>query len=347
MFGKVEIPGKFGFGSMSLTWTDTPKPLADAIETVKFVTEHDQFDVKFINGGEFYGPDDANLKLLKAFVDTNTAEQNRELIISIKGGLVENYEPDGSKENIAKSIENIIRYFPDDKLKRPKLLFEISRVDRKVPYDKTIGYINEYVKAGKIDGISLTEVGVSSIQKAISVAPISCVEVEFSLLCQDILENGVLEELAKHNIDIVAYSPLSRGYLTDYTVEHADTWLSDIPEGDMRKHSGKFQPEAYKNNIILVKNLYKFAHEKKNTSLESLSLSWIIAVSGRKSFKGINNIPKILPIPSGSTKEKLTKSLGSIIELTDNDLNEIDQICKETPVQGLRYDENHELFLFA
>jgi pyridoxine 4-dehydrogenase len=347
MSKQVEILGNFGFGTMSLTWTPVPKPMPDSIEVLKFVTENDQFGVNFVNGGEFYGADDANLKLLKAFVESNTPEQNRELVLSIKGGLGKNFGPDGSNEGISRSIDNIIGYFPSDKLSRPKLLFEIARVDKGVKYEDTIGYINEYVKAGKIDGISLSEVGVESIKKAINAAPITCVEIEFSLMCQDILENGILEELSKHNVDVIAYSPLCRGYLTDYTVDNADTWLLDMPEGDLRRRCGKFQPETYKNNIILVKKLYKFAHEKKNTSLESLALSWIIAISERKSFRGISNLPKILPIPSGSTKEKLTKTLGSIIELTDDDLSEIDQICKETPVQGLRYDEHHEALLNA
>jgi pyridoxine 4-dehydrogenase len=88
-----------------------------------------------------------------------------------------------------------------------------ARVDPNTPIEETIGYIAEYVKAGKLGGISLSEVGANSIRKAASVHKISAVEVEFSLFCTDILENGVAKACAELNIPIVAYSPLGRGFL--------------------------------------------------------------------------------------------------------------------------------------
>lgn len=341
----LNIPGKFGFGTMSLTWTPSPKPIADSVKLLKFVTSHPKFGTQVINGGEFYGPNDINLKYLKAFVDSNSDEVNRNLIISIKGGMSKlDHSPKGDRQGLAESIENIISYFPSDPAKRPKLLFQISRVDPKVPYDDTVTYINEFVQAGKIDGISLSEVGVGSIRKALSAAPISCVELELSLATQDIFYNGVLAELSQYGIPVIAYSPLSRGLLTDSTVETADDFLSNLKEGDLRNRFPRFNPENFKQNILLAKKLYEFAHEVKNTSLESLALSWIVSVSGRKNFRGIPVVSKILPIPSGSTEEKIEKNLGNLVELTDEDLAHIDKITKEYPINGARYFPGHKDF---
>ncbi|EDK47198.1 pyridoxal reductase Plr1 [Lodderomyces elongisporus] len=335
----IEIPGKFGFGTMSMTWKQTPPPFEQSIETLQFVTSHPEFSTKLLNGGEFYGHDDANLKLLKEFVDQNPPELNKQLIISIKGGLdVKTLHPDGSKEGIAKSIENIVSYFPH-KENRPVLIFEIARVDKKVPYEETIKYIQEYVEQGVIDGISLSEVGIESIRKAISVAPISCVELEFSLFAQDILNDGILEELSKHQIPVIAYSPLCRGILTDHTAKDPESFIEEIKKsGDIRSMLDKFNPDIFKENTPLLKAYYEFAHNVKNTSLESLALSWILKVSGQKNFGGIEHITRILPIPSGSTKQRVEANFGNIVDLSDADLEELDKITKKYPIKGHRYN---------
>lgn len=347
-FSPVVIPGKFGYGTMSLTWKPTPIPTEQSLDSLKFIIEHEDFGTKFLNAGEFYGPDDINLKLMKQFVDGNSDATNRDLIISIKGGLDgATLIPDGSKESIKRSIENIISYFPSDPSKRPKLLFESARVDPKTPYDETIGYIAEYVKNGKIDGISLSEVGINSIRKAHSVFPISCVELELSLMCQDLIENGVLEELSKLQIPIIAYSPLLRGVLTDHAVESGERFLKDMEPGDVRSHLDKFSEENYKQNLKLAKKLYEFAHDIKKTSLESLALSWIVALSGRKEYKGIKNLTRILPIPSGSTREKIEKNFSNLVELSDDDMEQIDKICQNNKVVGYRYNKDIEFLNFA
>jgi pyridoxine 4-dehydrogenase len=99
-------------------------------------------------------------------------------------------------------------------------LFECARVDPKTPIEDTVSYIAEYVKAGKLGGISLSEVGANTIRKAHSVHPIAAVEVEFSLWVTDILENGVAATCAELGIPIVAYSPLGRGFLVSHQPLH-------------------------------------------------------------------------------------------------------------------------------
>lgn len=342
----IPLNDKYGYGTMSLTWTQTPQPTEKSIESIKHAV--DKHGVTFLNGGEFYGPDDANLKLIQQFLANNEDEINEKLVISIKGGFnFEKFAPEGDKEAITKSIDNILTYFPHDKPNRPKLLYEIARRDFEVPYDETIGYIAEYVKAGKLDGLSLSEVGVESIQKASSVFPVSFVELELSILSPDLIYNGVLAELAKQQIPIIAYSPVARGYLTDHCVETADTYLESFGPGDVRSHIDKFTPENFKHNMVLVKKLYDFAHNEKNTSLESLALSWVVKLSQLPEYAGIKNLPKIIPIPSGSTTAKIDRNFGSIIELSDDDLAYIDGLVKEIGIKGLRTNAMFSKYEFA
>ncbi|ODV65847.1 Aldo/keto reductase [Hyphopichia burtonii NRRL Y-1933] len=348
-FKPVELHDKLSYGTMTLTATPESKPIEANVETVQYVVN--KYDVTFVNWGEFYdqtpdGP--ANLVLMKKFLESNDDETNRKLVFSIKGGYkLAVHKPQGSKEGITASIKNILSYLPQDRSKRPKILFEAARRDFEVPYDKTIEYIADFVKSGDIDGISLSEVGTESIRKAVSVYPISAVELELSLTCQDLIYNGVLEELAKQQIPIVAYSPIGRGILTDYTVENSESFLDSLHENDFRRHFGKFQPENYKHNLQVVKKLYDFAHNKKNTSLESLALSWILKLSELPEFEGIKNLPKIIPIPGGSTIERIDKNFGNIVELSDADLAEIQSITKGFEVKGVRYTEQAEHLLFA
>lgn len=341
----VSIPGTFGFGTMSLTWTPNPKPFEEAFESIKY--SMDKYNIRFLNGGDFYGPDNINLKLLLEFWK-KYAKDYPDLVISIKGAInPTTLAPDGSKESISKSVENMISFFPKEKSKRPVLIFEIARVDTNVPYEETIGYIKEYVETGAIDGISLSEVGVGSIAKAVKVAPISCVEVEVSLMCQDVFENGVLKELSEKQIPIVAYSPLCRGFLTDRTANDLDAFfkLCQTP-GDIRGHLDRFSAENFPTNLKVVKKLQEFAHSK-NTTLESLALSWLVSVSEQEDYEGIKKVCKIIPIPSGSTADKIDKNLGNINKLSKADLKEIKNITDTNKVVGYRYNKHAEHMNFA
>lgn len=348
-FKPVELNDKLSYGTMTLTATPEPKPIETNVETVQYVV--DKLNVNFINWGEYYdqtldGP--ANLILMKKFLESNDNETNRKLVFSIIGSYkMIGHKPQGSKEGITASIKNILSYFPQDKSKRPKILFGAARRDLEIPYEKTIEYIADFVKSGDIDGICLSEVGAESIRKAVGVFPISAVELELSLTCQDLIYNGVLEELAKQQIPIFAYSPIGKGILTDYTVENSESFLDSLHEKDFRHHFDKFQPENYKHNLQVVKKLYDFAHNKKNTSLESLALSWILKLSELPEFEGIKNLPKIIPLPGGSTIEKMDKNFGKIVELSDADLAEIQSITKGFEVKGVRYNVRTEALLFA
>lgn len=169
------------------------------------------------NGGELYGsPERNSLHLLNEYFTKYPGDADK-VVLSIKGGLKPGQmEPDGSKAGVQRSIDECLKVLDGKKFLD---LFECARVDPKVSIEDTVGFIAEYVKAGKLGGISLSEVSANSICKAHSVHPISAVEVEFSLWATEILENDVASTCAELGIPIIAYSPLGRGFLV--CIDHA------------------------------------------------------------------------------------------------------------------------------
>lgn len=202
-----------------LTWRQTPPSQEQSFEAMRTALS---LGANNWNGGELYGsPERNSLHLLNEYF-TKYPEDADKIVLSIKGGLAAGeMRPDGSKKNIQRSIDECLRVLDG---KKSLDLFECARVDLGTPYEDTIGYIAEYVKAGKLGGISLSEVGADTIRKAHGVHPVSAVEVEFSLWATDILENGVAETCAELGIPIIAYSPLGRGFLVSIT-----TFLYDKP----------------------------------------------------------------------------------------------------------------------
>lgn len=323
-----------------MTWTPNPPPYEKSVATLKYV--HDKYGVKFFNGGTFYhmNPEKTNLKLLQQFVEE---VQDEDIVFSIKGGLGVGLAPDGSAKLVKESVESVVKHLKSSE-KVPKVLYGMARVDRKFPYEDIVGFIYEHVKSGEIDGIVLSEVGAETIKKAVSAAPISLLEVELSLFSQDILHNGVLAEASKHNIPIAAYSPLGRGILTDFAAEHPD-FLSSIDESDLRKAFGldRFTPEIYASNKKRLDDLHEYAH-KKGISLECLALSYAESLSGLENFFGIPKVTQIIPIPSGSTKEKVDKNFTTI-KLTRAEIDEIQNIISKTEIKGSRYNDHAEPLL--
>lgn len=214
----VEIAGKkvgsTGFGLMGMTWRQNPQPFEESFKTMKAALEGGS---NFWNGGEFYGTLEHNsLHLLRDYF-TKYPEDADKVVISIKGGAKPGQlEPDGSRENVHRSINECLRLLDGKKFLDT---FECARVDPNVPIEDTISYIAEFVKAGKLGGISLSEVGPQTIRRAAKVHPIAFVELEFSLYCTDILHNEIAKTCGELNIPIVAYSPLGRGFLVRFTLQ--------------------------------------------------------------------------------------------------------------------------------
>ncbi|PSN73032.1 Aldo/keto reductase [Corynespora cassiicola Philippines] len=311
--------GDVGYGLMGLTWRANPPSQEQSFAAMRTAIS---LGAKFWNGGELYGtPERNSLHLLNEYF-TKYPEDAEQVVLSIKGGLVRGQlMPDGSKENVRRSIDECLKVLDG---KKSLDLFECARVDPKVPIEDTISYIAEYVKEGKLGGISLSEVGANTIRKAHSVHPISAVEVEVSLWSTDIFENGVFETCGELGIPIVAYSPLGRGFLTGQFKKP-----SDIPKDSFLHHLPRFQPGVFDENLKLLREVEKIAAEKGATPAQ-IAIGWLLARSGKGGAQ-------IIPIPGATTTERVTENLKPS-KLNDQDLAVLAEILKKFPPVGTRYD---------
>jgi pyridoxine 4-dehydrogenase len=151
------------------------------------------------------------------------------------------------------------------------------------------------------------------------------VEVELSLFATDILHNDVAKTCAELNIPVIAYSPLGRGILMGDIKK-----FSDIPAGDFRQILPKYQDEALKTNIKRVEAVVDLA-KRRGVSPAQVSLAWIRTLSNKPGF------PTIIPIPGGTTSDKVTQNMQGSQTLSDEDMEELDEIIKRYEVKGERY----------
>lgn len=321
--------GEVGYGLMGLTWRAKPPTQQQSFEAMRTALS---LGANNWNGGELYGsPERNSLHLLNEYF-TKYAEDAEKVVLSIKGGLVPGQmKPDGSKAGVQRSIDECLKQLDGKKFLD---LFECARVDLDVPIEDTVGYIAEYVKAGKLGGISLSEVSAKSIRRAQAVHPISAVEVEFSLWSTEILENGVAETCAELNIPIIAYSPLGRGFLTGKYKK-----FEDLEPNSMLRHMPRFQPDVFDENIKLFNAVEKIA-EEKNATPAQIALGWILYQSGRA------GMPTIIPIPGATTSARIEENMKPV-KLSDEDFGSLNEILKTFAPIGGRYAKGAEAHLFV
>lgn len=157
------------------------------------------------------------------------------------------------------------------------------------------------------------------------VHPIAAVEVEMSLWSTDILENDIAKTCAELKIPVIAYSPLGRGVLTG-----AVGSLADIPEGDIRRRMSRFQEANFQHNLKLINEITSLA-SRKGVPPAQIALAWVRSHSDKP------GMPTIIPIPGGTTVDKVVQNMGAVDLLSDEELAEIDAILKEHTVAGPRY----------
>ncbi|CAK7230992.1 hypothetical protein SCUCBS95973_007761 [Sporothrix curviconia] len=317
--------GPIGLGLMGLTRPKNGITDDDAIEVMRAALEA---GATFWNGGEFYGPEDHNsLVLLEKYFAKYPADADR-VVLSIKGGMDKpnTYKPDSSRANVRRSVLDC-----KEQLQGRKTidLFEVGRHDRVTPWSTTVAAFQELIQEGAMGHISLSEVSTASVHaaaaaaKAASAPPIAACEEELSLLTPDILTDGVAAACAEHDIPIVAYSPVGRGLLTGKMRTQDDlTWAM--------KMFPRFSAENLPQNIKLVDEVSEYA-AKKGCTTPQLAINWVRCQSLRP------GMPKtIIPIPGGTTKEKVLENL-KVIDLTIADLDALDAIRSKYEVQGGRY----------
>ncbi|KAK2059274.1 aldo/keto reductase [Colletotrichum caudatum] len=313
--------GQIGYGLMGLTWRPQPCSEEQAFEAMHAALKN---GCNFWNGGEFYGTPEYNSSVLLERYFTKYPEDADKVVLSMKGGLRADLRPDGSPEGIRRSLDNIIGQL---KGRKKVDIFECARRDKNTPLEVTFGVIQkEYIDTGKVGGICLSEVSAATIHEAVKHAKILGVEVELSLFSTDILSNGVATACAQYGIPIIAYSPVGRGMLTGQLKT-----LDDIPQGDMRRHMPRFQPDTFGINIKLVEQVEELAR-KKGVTPAQLAIGWTMALSRRP------GMPEIIPIPGATTTERVNEN-AKFVDLTDEEMDEIDATLAKFEVVGGRYPD--------
>ncbi|HLO67559.1 MAG TPA: aldo/keto reductase [Holophaga sp.] len=201
-------------------------------------------------------------------------------------------------------------------------LYYQHRVDRTVPIEETVGAMADLVKAGKVRHLGLSEASPATLRRAHAVHPISALQTEYSLWTRD-PEAEILPACRELGVTFVAYSPLGRGFLTARfrTPE-------DLPEGDYRRNSPRFQGENFGRNLALVAEVERLAKEK-GAGAGQLALAWVLA-------RGED----IVPIPGTTKRSHLAENVAALdLELSPADLAGLDAILPPGAAAGLRYPE--------
>ncbi|KAL2258151.1 hypothetical protein VTK26DRAFT_8650 [Humicola hyalothermophila] len=310
--------GNIGFGLMGLTMHGQKMSDEEAFAVIKTALES---GCNYMNAGEFYGPPDYNsLTLLNKYYEKYPEDKDK-ILLNVKGCTFENFRPDGSPEGVKISVENSVKSIGG---KGRIDQFEPARKDPKVDIEVTMEALKKYVESGHIGGISLSEVSAATIRRAAKVVKIQSVELELSLWSTDPLENGVAQACAELDIPIIAYSPLGHGILTGRIKSPAD-----LPPHDFRRILPRFQPDVFDLNLRLVKEVEKMAAAKGCTPGQ-IAINWVVALSRRP------GMPKIIPIPGASSPERVRENAVEV-ELTEEDMAQLDKIIKEFQPVGTRY----------
>ena len=201
-------------------------------------------------------------------------------------------------------------------------LFYQHRVDPNVPIEDTAGAVKDLIRQGKVKHFGLSEAGVKTIRRAHKVQPVTALQSEYSLWWRE-PEAEVIPTLEELGIGLVPFSPLGKGFLTGKISE--DT---QFDKNDFRNIVPRFTPENRKANQALVDLIGKFAQQKKATPAQ-IALAWLLAQK-----------PWIVPIPGTTKLHRLEENIGAAaVELTREDLRQLETATSKIPLQGARYPE--------
>jgi aryl-alcohol dehydrogenase-like predicted oxidoreductase len=278
--------------------------------------------VTFFDTAEVYGPF-TNEELVGEALEPF----RRQVVIATKFGW--KIDPSSRKAVGLDSRPAHIKEVADASLKRLRVdaidLYYQHRVDPEVPIEDVAGAVKELIQAGKVKHFGLSEAGAQTIRRAHRVQPVAALQSEYSLWWRK-PEEEVLPTLAELGIGFVPFSPLGKGFLTG-KIDQTTTFDSS----DFRNTVPRFTAENRKANQALVELLGKIAGRKKATPAQ-IALAWLLAQK-----------PWIVPIPGTTKLHRLDENLGAAaVELTPDDLREIDGAASKITVQGARYPEHLE-----
>ena len=305
-----------GLGCMGMSFGYGPP--ADRNEMIKLIRAAVERGITFFDTAEVYGPFTNEELVGEALVPF----RNR-VAIATKFGFIF-----GATRGLNSRPEHI-REVAEASLRRLKIeaidLFYQHRVDPQVPIEDVAGAVKDLIKAGKVKHFGLSEANAEIIRRAHAVQPVTALQSEYSLWWRK-PEIEVLPAAEELGIGFVPYSPLGRGFLTG-KIDESTAFASQ----DFRKNVPRFSPEARRSNRAFVTLLSQVAEQKLATPAQ-IALAWLLARQ-----------PWIVPIPGTTKLSRLDENLGALaIELTEDDLQQIDTGASQISVHGARYTDEME-----
>jgi len=280
--------------------------------------------VTFFDTAEVYGP-----FINEELVGEALAPVREQVVIATKFGF--NIDPDGTQHQAPplNSRPKHIKQVAEASLKRLKTdhidLFYQHRVDPDVPMEDVSGAVKELIQEGKVLHFGLSEAGVEAIRRAHAVHPVTALQSEYSLWWRE-PEAEILPVLEELGIGFVPFSPLGKGFLTGKIDEN-----TTFDSTDFRTTVPRFSPDARKANQALIDLISSFA-EQKNATPAQIALAWVLAQR-----------PWVVPIPGTTKLHRLEENLAAVnVELTAEDLRELDNLTSQVKVQGARYGEGSQ-----
>jgi len=315
-----------GLGCMGMSFSYGPPK--DKQEMTTLLHAAVDRGITFFDTAEVYGP-----WLNEELVGEALAPYRGKVVIATKFGfdVSPDKDPRGMKgappgvnskpEHIKQAVEGSLKRLKVDTID----LYYQHRVDPDVPIEDTAGAVKELIHAGKVKHFGMSEAGAKTIRRAHAVQPVTAVQSEYSLWWRK-PEQEVIPTLEELGIGFVPYSPLGKGFLTGAIDEN-----KKFDSSDFRSTLPRFAPEALKANQALVDLLGGIAKRKKVTPAQ-IALAWLLAQK-----------PWIVPIPGTTKLNRLEENIGSVtVELTRDDLRDIDAAASKITVEGARYPERLE-----
>jgi aryl-alcohol dehydrogenase-like predicted oxidoreductase len=321
--GKSDLEvSALGLGCMGMSFSYGPPKDKQEMTTLL----HTAVDrgITFFDTAEVYGP-----FINEELVGEALAPFRKQVVIATKfgfdlsGGDTRPGAPglNSRPEHIKQAVEGSLKRL---KVETIDLLYQ-HRVDPDVPIEDVAGAVKDLIREGKVKHFGLSEAGVQTIRRAHTVQPVTALQSEYSLWTRT-PEKEVIPTLEELGIGLVPYSPLGKGFLTGKIDENAT-----FDSSDFRSTLPRFTPEALKANQALISLLGSIA-KQKNATPAQIALAWLLAQK-----------PWIVPIPGTTKLHRLDENIGALtVELTPDDLSNIDNAASKITVQGARYPEKLE-----